>query len=195
MDSLKKGKISEYQQEQARSLISKTTGVDYNRLRDLLEAGKWQEADRETKRMMLKAAGREKEGWFRREDLNKFSCEDLSIIDQLWVESSQGKFGFSVQKEIWQSNGSSTKDTPLKVWRKYYIDVGWKTEESGVSTSSGFISYSDLGGFNDLDTSRVGNLPFSVTLPNENHFWRRFGCSSLLTRVANYNLQRHKDFR
>ncbi len=103
-----KGKISEYQQEQARSLISKTTGVDYNRLRDLLEVGKWQEADRETTRIMLQAAGRQKVGWFRREDINKFSCEDLRIIDRLWLESSQGKFGFRVQKEIWQRNGSPT---------------------------------------------------------------------------------------
>ena len=103
--------ISQWEQEQKEahrqlSLISKTTGLDYTRLRDFLKAGKWQEADRATTRMMLQVAGREKQGWFRREDINKFPCEDLRIIDQLWLESNQGKFGFSVQKEIWQRNGS-----------------------------------------------------------------------------------------
>ncbi|MDJ0897325.1 MAG: serine/threonine-protein kinase [Xenococcus sp. MO_188.B8] len=103
------GKISKYQQEQAQSLISKTTGLDYNRLRDLIEVGKWQEADRETTSIMLQATGRQKVGWFRPADINKFPCDDLRIIDQLWLDSSQGKFGFSVQKEIWQRNGSPTK--------------------------------------------------------------------------------------
>ena len=84
------------------TLISKATGVDYSPLRDLLEAGKWKEADVETTRAMLQAAGRKKEGGLSWDDIDNFSCEDLRIIDQLWLESSQGKFGFSVQKDIYQ---------------------------------------------------------------------------------------------
>ena len=142
------------------TITSKATGVNYTRLQELLEARKWKEADQETTRMMLQAAGREKEGWFRGNDLNKFSCEDLGIIDKLWLDSSQEKFGFSVQKEIWQRMGSPTIDAKIQVWRKFYIDVGWKTKESGVSSDMGYISYNDLGGFQDFDTSTVGNLPF-----------------------------------
>ena len=44
------------------SLVS-AKGVDYRKLRDLLKAKKWQEADAETKRVILKAASRESEGW------------------------------------------------------------------------------------------------------------------------------------
>lgn len=97
------------EQEVARrqlSLISNTTGLNYTRLRDLLAAGKWQESDKLTTKMMLKVASREQQGWFRREDINKFSCEDLSMINQLWLDYSQGKSGFTVQKEIWKKNGS-----------------------------------------------------------------------------------------
>ena len=106
--------ISQWKKEQevARrqlSLISNTTGLNYNQLRDLLAAGNWQEADKTTTKMMLKVAGREQQGWFRREDINKFACEDFRIINQLWLDYSQGKFGFSVQKEIWQNNGSPVK--------------------------------------------------------------------------------------
>ena len=83
------------------TLISAATGVDYGRLQKLLEAGKWEQADRETTRAMIQAAGREKESWLRTKDINKFSCEDLGIIDQLWREFSKGKFGFSLQKDIY----------------------------------------------------------------------------------------------
>ena len=109
--------ISQWKQEQAeaqaqaearqqRSLVSKTTGIDYSRLGNLLEAGKWQEADQTTTQIMLEASGREAQGWFRRQDITQFPCEDLRIIDQLWLESSQDKSGFSVQKKVWQKNGS-----------------------------------------------------------------------------------------
>ncbi|MDJ0576010.1 MAG: GUN4 domain-containing protein [Xenococcaceae cyanobacterium MO_234.B1] len=144
------------------TLISKATGVNYAKLRDLLEAGEWKEADIETTRAMLQAANREKEGWFGKEDIENFSCEDLRIIDQLWRESSQGKFGFRVQKEIWQSNGSPTIDSPIENWRKFYIEVGWKTEESGIESSGGYVSYHNLGAFKDINLSRRGNLPYGA---------------------------------
>ena len=97
------------QQEQIRrqvSLISQKTGLDYTQLHDFLDSGKWHEADRATTRIMLQGVGRQQQGWFRRQDINKLSCEDLRIINQLWLESTEGNSGFSRQKEIWQMNGS-----------------------------------------------------------------------------------------
>ena len=100
------------------TLISKATGMDYTPLRDLLAAGKWKEADLETTRAMAQAAGREKFEWLRKEDLDKFSCEDLRIIDLLWLESSQGQFGFSLQKEIYQNLGG-TREYNEEVWKDF----------------------------------------------------------------------------
>lgn len=65
------------------TLISAVTGVDYTPLRDLLAAGKWREADEKTTKLMLKAAGRESEGWFNHKSLQEFSCSDLKTIDRL----------------------------------------------------------------------------------------------------------------
>ena len=104
-------------------LISATTGVEYGQLRTLLEEVKWKEADQETTRAMLQAVGREQEGWLRTEDINKFSCEDLRIIDQLWRESSTEKFGFSVQKDIYQ-NLSGTKSMNGRGFN-FGATVGW----------------------------------------------------------------------
>lgn len=102
---------------------------NYTRLRDLLEDEQWREADEETWRLMLRAAGREQEGNLKEKDLKKISCEVLRHIDNLWVEFSAGHFGFRVQKEIWQS---PEVDYDLA---KFIARVGWgetKIDESGT---------------------------------------------------------------
>ena len=105
-------------------------GVDYTKLRDLLATGKWQEADHETKNKMLEAAGRtESERWFRREDIYQFPCEDLRIIDQLWVKYSNGLFGFSVQKRIYESLGGSG-EYDQKIWEAFGDRVGWRVNNT-----------------------------------------------------------------
>jgi hypothetical protein len=116
-------------------LISRATGVDYSELRDLLAAGNWRQADKKTYQLMMKAA---KLGWGSLSlVIQNFPCEDLRTIDQLWVKYSQGKFGFSVQKEIYLSvNGKlydgsswteSWTESDWRNYRRYYIMVGWKT--------------------------------------------------------------------
>ncbi len=102
------------------TLISKVTGVDYTRLRDLLEAGKWKEANTETTRAM------------RQEDIDNFPCEDLRIIDQLWLDYSDGKFGFSVQKDIYQNLGR-TSEYNTDVWISFGERVGWRKGRKWLS--------------------------------------------------------------
>ncbi|MFN6566399.1 GUN4 domain-containing protein [Dendronalium sp. ChiSLP03b] len=98
--------------------LSSEKGVDYTRLRDLLKAGNWKEADRETLKVMRKVAGREKGGSLEIELMKKFPCTDLRTIDQLWVRYSNGRFGFSVQKKIWLEVGQK--------WNAFYTRVGWQ---------------------------------------------------------------------
>lgn len=101
-------------------------GADYRNLRNLLAAGKWKEADEETGKLMLKVARREKEGWLDSESIDKFPCEDLRTIDQLWVKYSNGRFGFSVQKRIYQSLGGTRKCGDYKFWDAYGDRIGWR---------------------------------------------------------------------
>jgi hypothetical protein len=100
-------------------------GVDYRKLRDLLKAKKWKEADAETRVKILKVANRESEGWLRMEDAENFSCQDLGTIDKLWVKYSNGKFGFSVQKQIYQGVGGS-KEYNWDDYKKFADKVGWR---------------------------------------------------------------------
>ncbi|MCL2932318.1 MAG: GUN4 domain-containing protein [Trichodesmium sp. MAG_R03] len=123
--------------------------INYKKLRDLLAAGKWKEADEETGNCMLKVTKRDKEGWFRAKDIDNFPCEDLGTIDKLWVKYSNGKFGFSVQKKIYQSLGG-TRQYDQKIWEALGDKVGWRQGGS-------WLGYSDLD-FH-LNTHYTGHLP------------------------------------
>jgi serine/threonine protein kinase len=109
----------------ANIVLKSARGVNYSKLQQLLAAGNWKEADEETGKVMCQVAGREKEGWLRREDIDNFPCEDLRTINQLWLHYSNGKFGFSVQKEIYESLGG-TREFNTKVWEKFGARVGWR---------------------------------------------------------------------
>lgn len=99
-------------------------GIDYSKLRNLLAAKKWQEADLETSKLMLRAVQCEEKGWLDRESIEEFPCDDLHTIDQLWEEYSNGHFGFSVQNRIYQSLGGSN-EYDSDVWETFRYIVGW----------------------------------------------------------------------
>lgn len=108
------------------SLSSENFGANYYaKLRDLLAAKDWRAADQETASRMLEVMNRQGEEWLRIEDIREFPCLDLHNIDHLWVKYSQGKFGFSVQKKIWESCGSPSSYNSN--WEKFGATVGWRT--------------------------------------------------------------------
>ncbi len=173
-------------QEESESIfISKSTGVDYSELRNLLEEKKWEEADHKTSSKMILVGDRGLDGWMNTAEINNFPCEDLLIIDQLWSKYSQGKFGFNVQQEIWQRNGKP-RGNATESWRQFHIDVGWKTEESGIDNDNGYVEYPDLEGFRDLTTSRKGNLP--VVLWDGKTFFSGGDGGEFYSRVETCNL-------
>jgi hypothetical protein len=110
--------------------LSSDKGVDYTKLRDLVAQGQWREADVETLAVMLKVAGREKDDWLRVKDIEKFPCTDLRTIDTLWVKYSKGRFGFSVQKRIWESVGGTPETwsafgDAYETYQRFGDRVGW----------------------------------------------------------------------
>ncbi|MFM2064159.1 MAG: hypothetical protein RLZZ507_3830 [Cyanobacteriota bacterium] len=112
------------------------TDIDYEKLDKLLSAGNWKEADYETARLMLKIAAREKEGVLGLEDIKNFPIKNLLIIDKLWVKYSNGQFGFSVQKQIYQSLAGTQKDYQ-QTWKAFCEQIGWR--QSGK-----WLNYKDI---------------------------------------------------
>ena len=131
--------------------LKSAKGVNYRQLEQLLKAGNWEEADKETAKKMLEVARRTKERYLRTEDIDNFPCEDLRTIDQLWVQYSNGRFGFSVQKRIYKSLGG-TRSYDRKVWEAFGDQVGWRVGDS-------WLYYDELK-FNQK--APVGYLPVGI---------------------------------
>ncbi|NJL47990.1 MAG: TIR domain-containing protein [Leptolyngbyaceae cyanobacterium SM2_5_2] len=107
--------------------LSSEKGIDYTHLRDLLKAGNWRDADRETHEVMIRTMGKKAGAWFNSDELLNFPSTDLCTIDRLWVKYSQGKFGFSVQKQIYVECGGKLSGMYPgdKVWNEFCDRVGW----------------------------------------------------------------------
>lgn len=98
------------------SLVSEV-GVDYTLLQNLLSRNKWKEADQLTWTLLCQALGKRLGYYLTSGDIEKLPCEDLWLIDQLWVKYSNRHFGLSIQKYIYEDVG---KDYP-----SFCDRVGW----------------------------------------------------------------------
>ncbi len=96
-----------------------------------MKNGQWKEADDETYRLMITEVGKDEGQRFDREDLLNFPCEPLKAIDGLWVKYSKGRFGFSVQKDLYLKCGGDG-EYHEKAWEKFCETNGWKNEWWGT---------------------------------------------------------------
>jgi hypothetical protein len=150
-------------------------GIDYTHLRDLLQAQKWQQADHETLATMLKATGpeAEEELYLRLDhEITQFPCQDLCTIDQLWVNFSGGKFGFSVQRQLWVEVGGQLDfgaDVAAAI-----AAYGHMSDRNGWRVNGRYITAANL----TFDLSApVGHLPCQI-------LWGRlWGWALLLSRL------------
>lgn len=98
--------------------------IDYNHLRNLLAEGKWQEADLEMKLLMRVICKQEKQDFLTDEDYQNLPGTVLNTLDRLWVQYSNGNFGFSVQKRIWIQVGADSH-ADWKTVSQFALTVGW----------------------------------------------------------------------
>ncbi|MEV5414296.1 GUN4 domain-containing protein [Thermopolyspora sp. NPDC052614] len=82
--------------------------LDLQPLDDLLTARRWEEADRESARMLWAAAGGDpntsRAHLIRVEEIDDIAREDLDAIDRLWRHHSDGRFGFTPQLDALRRN-------------------------------------------------------------------------------------------
>jgi serine/threonine protein kinase len=109
--------------------LKSAKGINYRILENLLKQKQWKEADQETANIMLQIAHATE--WLMYEQIDNFPCTDLRTIDRLWVHYSNDRFGFSVQKQIYQSLGGK-RDNILKVWDAFGDQVGWRVNNKWI---------------------------------------------------------------
>jgi serine/threonine protein kinase len=107
-------------------------GINYTKLRDFLSSKKWKEADRETWTVMCQSLSLTPETQLEISQIYKLPCQELQTVDRLWLHYSQGRFGFSVQKEIYESVKGD--------YVRFCDRVNWQTYNS--ATALGQIKFS-----------------------------------------------------
>ncbi|WP_373539352.1 GUN4 N-terminal ARM-like repeat domain-containing protein [Chamaesiphon sp.] len=100
--------------------LQSSAEIDYTSLQKLLAQQEFQAADKLTTEKLCELAGASAMGrkWIYFTEVEQLPSIDLHTIDALWLLHSEGKFGFSVQREMWL--GMS------KNWDKLWPKIGWK---------------------------------------------------------------------
>ena len=129
----------------------------YQLLESYMVAGEWKKADQYNYRVMCQVLGKAVGGFFTADELLTFPCQDLKRLDGLWVDHSGGKFGFSVQKEIWVQCGGKLdgewNDEMYSIFKQFVITTAWYTDDFK------FIGYENFL-FEVTDKTPLGHLPF-----------------------------------
>jgi hypothetical protein len=129
--------------------LRSSANIDYTPLQQLLALQEFQEADRLTLEKLCELAGgtASVRKWLYFTQVESLPVADLQTMNTLWKVHSEGKFGFSVQREIWLSSG--------KNWDKLWPLIGWKKGNNWTRYPQEFIW--------DLSAPR-GHLPLSNQL-------------------------------
>jgi hypothetical protein len=87
---------------------------------------------------MITTVGKEEGQQFAPEELLNFPCEELRAIDMLWVRYSNGRFGFSVQKQIYVECGGKPDGeySGDEIWERFGDRVGWRKEDQWLDYSA-----------------------------------------------------------
>lgn len=115
----------------------------YQTLSEYLNKNQWKEADQATGRLMQQ------------------SSTDLLILDELWTRFSDGRFGFSIQSQIWQEVGCLIAAPP-----DYDYGWWWETGDSDVAEEKVHKFAQRVGWINNR-SGWVGyeSLDFSLNAP------------------------------
>ncbi len=97
-----------------------------------LNLGKWQESDLLTNTIILELANKNRIAELTSNDIDQIPCDIWIAIDQAWIQASNNRFGWSLQKQIWKSlSGRLIYEENnywefAEVYEKFAACVGWR---------------------------------------------------------------------
>jgi hypothetical protein len=107
--------------------------IDYAPLQKSLAEQEFEQADRVTIQKLCELAGDAaiRRKWLYFTEVQSIPSEDLRLIDTLWQLHSDGKFGYSVQREIWLGVNQD--------WDRLWPKIGWRSETAWTRYPHEFI--------------------------------------------------------
>ncbi|HSM81958.1 MAG TPA: GUN4 domain-containing protein, partial [Nodosilinea sp.] len=103
----------------------------YQPLQRLLKTGKLLEADEETVRVILQEAGTPNREDLTPDAIRTFPCSVLRVVDRLWTTYTGGRFGFSVQLQVYQAGGGTLESAISQdgeMLNRLGDQVGWRRD-------------------------------------------------------------------
>ncbi|HIK11567.1 MAG TPA: GUN4 domain-containing protein [Oscillatoriaceae cyanobacterium M33_DOE_052] len=115
--------------------VSEVTPAELGKLEQLLGQQQWQAASDLTWKIF------NPEGKNTR-DMEPIACGTIDNVDRLWNNYSDGRYGFGVQRQIWEEIAASLASTAEPeqeaepVWPTFYQRLGWGlTPEEALETA------------------------------------------------------------
>ena len=129
--------------------------MDYVPLANMLLIGDFKGADQFTRDALIKIAGEAavKRGYVYFTEVKKLPKSDMATIEKLWLKYSKGKFGYSVQRLVWN------QVTVQGDFERFCRKIGWNIMENGVERKLKWFGKSEF--CYDLDKAPVGHLPLT----------------------------------
>lgn len=123
-----------------------------------LAAGDYRQADETTRALIIDLAGEpaRRRGYVFFSEVQFISAEDLRAIDELWKEHSNGKFGYSVQRRLWEK---SQRD-----FTRFFIRVGWMKKLDTEVEQYNYRAFPDEFIWEMKDDTPEGHLPLTNAL-------------------------------
>ncbi|XP_062197745.1 tetrapyrrole-binding protein, chloroplastic-like isoform X2 [Phragmites australis] len=123
-----------------------------------LAVGDYRQADETTRALIIDLAGESARGrgYVFFSEVQFISVEDLRAIDKLWREHSNGKFGYSVQRRLWEK---SRRD-----FTRFFIRIGWMKKLDTEIEQYNYRAFPDEFIWEMKDDTPEGHLPLTNAL-------------------------------
>ena len=130
----------------------------------LLCSNQWLEGDYLTYQILLSVAQLDSYDYLDQADFQQLPKAVLKLLDNCWSACSNGKFGFTTQRYIFEDCGGqfSQQTDQTEVYQQFAQRVGWDFNQ-------GRWLYLDFPDTFDLEAAPTGNLPmvvFGTPLPS-----------------------------
>ncbi|KAF8402304.1 hypothetical protein HHK36_013258 [Tetracentron sinense] len=137
---------------------SPTLSSSFDLLQQHLSSKDFRQADEETRRLLIELAGEaaQKRGYIFFSEAQFISDSDLQTIDRLWRQHSNNKFGYSVQKRIWEKMN--------KDFTNFFIKVGWMKKLDTEVEQHNYRSFPTEFIWELTDETPEGHLPLTNAL-------------------------------
>ncbi|PIA29776.1 hypothetical protein AQUCO_05800094v1 [Aquilegia coerulea] len=132
--------------------------LSFDLLKQYLTSKDFRQADEETRRLIIVLAGEaaEKRGYVFFSEVQFISESDLQTIDNLWRQYSDNKFGYSVQKRIYEKEKED--------FSRFFQKVGWMKKLDTEIEQYNYRAFPNEFTWELTDDTPEGHLPLTNAL-------------------------------